>query len=86
MGALTCQHLVMPLPQDALPWEPYLTDEEVQRAEGYYGTGARLRRVAAKLLAGEPIQVRTAATSPAWAPSSKHELGLPASSCESRLP
>lgn len=44
--------------QDSLPWEALLTDEEVQRAEGYYGTGARMRRVAAKLLAGEPIQVR----------------------------
>lgn len=42
-----------------LPWEPLLTDEEVQRGEGYYGTGRRLRRVASKLLAGEPIQVRS---------------------------
>ncbi|EFN59203.1 hypothetical protein CHLNCDRAFT_56786 [Chlorella variabilis] len=49
----------LPNMRDQLPWEPYLTDEEVQRAEGYYGTAARLRRVAAKLLAGEPIQVFT---------------------------
>ncbi len=41
-----------------MPWEPLLTDEEVQRAEGYYGTGRRIRKVAAKLLAGQPIQVR----------------------------
>lgn len=44
-----------------MPWEPLLTDEEVQRAEGYYGTGRRIRRVAAKLLAGQPIQVRAGA-------------------------
>ena len=41
-----------------MPWQPLLTDEEVQRAEGYYGTGRRIRKVAAKLLAGQPIQVR----------------------------
>ena len=40
-----------------LPWEPLLTNEEVQTAQGYYGSGARLRRVAAKLLAGQPITV-----------------------------
>lgn len=45
--------------QLGLPWEPLLTDEEVQRAEAYYGTGARMRRVAAKLLAGQPVQVFT---------------------------
>lgn len=38
------------------PWPPVLTDEDVQRAAGYYGTGTRLRRVAAKLLAGLPIK------------------------------
>lgn len=47
-----------PSPQERLPWEPLLTDEEVQRAEAYYGTGRRMRQVAAKLLAGQPIQVR----------------------------
>lgn len=59
-GALRASHLpelCRRRAQDQLPWEPYLTDEEVQRAEGYYGTGQRLRRVAAKLLAGKPIQV-----------------------------
>lgn len=40
-----------------MPWDALLTDEEVQRAEAYYGSGRRIRRVAAKLLAGEPIQV-----------------------------
>lgn len=40
-----------------MPWQALLTDEEVQRAEAYYGTGRRIRKVAAKLLAGEPIQV-----------------------------
>ena len=46
-----------PTPQDRLPWEPMLTAEEVQRALGYYGSGSSMRRVAAKLLAGQPIKV-----------------------------
>lgn len=48
-----------------MPWEPLLTDEEVQRAEGYYGTGRRIRNVASKLMAGQPIQVWARAG--AWA-------------------
>lgn len=40
-----------------LPWRPLLTAEEVQRALGYYGSGAALRRVAAKLLGGQPVTV-----------------------------
>ncbi|KAL4443942.1 hypothetical protein ABPG75_011679, partial [Micractinium tetrahymenae] len=43
----------------APPWKPVLADEDVARAAGYYGTGARLRRVAAKLLAGLPIKAYT---------------------------
>ena len=43
--------------QERLPWEPLLTAEEVQRALGYYGSGHSMRRVAAKLLAGQPIKV-----------------------------
>lgn len=54
-----------------MPWEPLLTDEEVQRAEGYYGTGRRIRRVAAKLLAGQPIQVRAGG----WAGPAGEEQG-----------
>jgi lysophospholipase L1-like esterase len=45
--------------RERLPWEPLLTDEEVQRAQGYYGSGHSMRRVAAKLLAGQPIKVAT---------------------------
>ena len=33
-----------------------MTDEEVQRSLGYYGSGHSMRRVAAKLLAGQPIK------------------------------
>lgn len=40
-----------------VPWEPLLAREEVLRGMGYYGSGARLRKVAAKLLAGQPIKV-----------------------------
>ena len=43
--------------QAALPWEPLLTQDDLQRGIGYYGSGARIRRVAAKLLAGKPIKV-----------------------------
>ena len=43
------------LPQ--LPWPPLLTEEEVQRGTTYYGSGNRLRRVAKKLLAAQPIKV-----------------------------
>ncbi|KAL4423591.1 hypothetical protein ABPG77_004631 [Micractinium sp. CCAP 211/92] len=51
--------LTLPELRDRMPWQALLTDEEVQRAEAYYGTGRRIRKVAAKLLAGEPIQVYT---------------------------
>ncbi len=46
--------------QERLPWEPLLTDEEVQRAQGYYGSGNSMRRAAAKLLAGQPIKASSA--------------------------
>jgi palmitoyltransferase len=42
-----------------LPWAPILTPEEVQQGTTFYGGGARLRRVAAKLLAGQPVKVVT---------------------------
>ncbi|PRW60976.1 hypothetical protein C2E21_0414 [Chlorella sorokiniana] len=42
-----------------VPWEPLLTREELLRGLSYYGTGARLQAVAAKLLAGQPIKVYT---------------------------
>ena len=36
-----------------------LTNKDVQRGLSYYGSGDRLRRVAAKLLAGQPIKAYT---------------------------
>lgn len=42
-----------------LPWESLLTAGEVQRGISYYGGGARLRRVAQKLLDRKPIKVFT---------------------------
>jgi hypothetical protein len=45
--------------RELLPWAPLLTDEDVQRAQGYYGSGTAMRKVASKLLTGEPIQVYT---------------------------
>lgn len=43
-----------------VPWGPLLTSSEAARGMAYYGSGDRLRRVAAKLLAGKPIKVRSA--------------------------
>ena len=40
-----------------VPWPPLLTEEEVQRGCTYYGSGYRLRRVAKKLWAGQPIKM-----------------------------
>lgn len=48
-----CAHPQALLP---LPWPAMLTDEDVGRAATYFGTGSRLRRVAAKLFAGQPIK------------------------------
>ena len=42
-----------------LPWAPILTPEEVQQGTTFYGGGARLRRMAAKLRAGRPVKVVT---------------------------
>ncbi|PSC68724.1 hypothetical protein C2E20_7768 [Micractinium conductrix] len=53
---------VVPVDPQALlapPWPTVLTAEEVARAEGYYGTGRRLRHLAAKLLGGRPIKAYT---------------------------
>ena len=52
--------------QERLPWEPLLTDEEVQRAQGYYGSGSAMRRAAAKLLAGQPIKVTQVPLGAGW--------------------
>lgn len=41
-----------------LPWQPALTRQEAERGLSYFGSGKRLRAVAAKLLAGQPIKVR----------------------------
>jgi hypothetical protein len=49
--------VLMQKPSLRLPWPPLLTEEEVQRGTTYYGSGARLRLVAEKLLAGQPIKV-----------------------------
>lgn len=42
-----------------LPWEPLLSEEELQRGLTYYGSGARLQAVAQKLLEGKPIKAVT---------------------------
>lgn len=42
-----------------LPWAPLLTDDERARGITHYGSGARMRRVAAKLLRGQPIKAFT---------------------------
>lgn len=42
-----------------LPWVPLLSEEERLRGMSYYGGGARLRAVAAKLAAGQHIKAVT---------------------------
>ncbi|KAL4440672.1 hypothetical protein ABPG77_000381 [Micractinium sp. CCAP 211/92] len=41
------------------PWRPLLRSEELQRGLAFYGSGARIQRVASKLLAGHPIKAFT---------------------------
>lgn len=41
------------------PWQPLLRPAELQRGLAFYGSGARIQRVAARLLAGEPIKAFT---------------------------
>ena len=45
-----------PLP---LPWQPLLTPAQLKRGLSFYGSGGRIERVAARLLAGEPITAVT---------------------------
>lgn len=40
-------------------WAAVLTEEEAQRGLAYQGSGNSVRRVAGKLLRGEPVQVFT---------------------------
>ena len=39
-----------------LPWDPALSREELRRGQMYFGSGARLHKLAHKLLAGQPIK------------------------------
>ena len=65
-----------------LPWTPLLAEQDVQRSLTYYGTGARLHAVVAKLMAGQPIKVRLrAARRMARMPAARvHRPGVPADS------
>ena len=50
-------------------WPPLLTEHEARRGIAYFGSGDRLRRVAQKLLAGQPIvaaAVGGSVTAGAW--------------------
>ena len=42
-----------------LPWKPLLTAAQLRRGLSFYGSGARIERVAARLLAGQPITAVT---------------------------
>ena len=52
-----------------MPWHPLLTREELLRGLAYFGSGARLHRLARKLLAGKPIKA-----SRAWAGQAAHNI------------
>jgi hypothetical protein len=45
------------LPEHRLPWRPWLSQVEARRGVAYPGSGQALRRLAAKLLAGQPISI-----------------------------
>lgn len=40
-----------------LPWRPWLTQAEARRGVTYSGSGAAMRRLAGKLLAGQPVSI-----------------------------
>lgn len=40
-----------------LPWRAWLRQAEARRGVTYYGSGAALRRLAAKLLTGQPVSI-----------------------------
>lgn len=42
-----------------LPWRPMLSEAEARRGVAYAGSGAPLRRLAAKLLAGQAVKIVT---------------------------
>lgn len=42
-----------------VPWQPVLSHRQLRRGLTYYGSGDRLRQVAAKLLAGQPLMAVT---------------------------
>ncbi|KAI3428291.1 hypothetical protein D9Q98_006670 [Chlorella vulgaris] len=46
-------------PPPPLPWAPVLTRAQLRRGLSFYGSGERIERVAAKLMAGEPITIVT---------------------------
>lgn len=48
-------HALQP-PQLNTTWAPLLTPEELQRGITYFGSGARLRRLARLLLDGQPVK------------------------------
>lgn len=56
-------------PRLEMPWHPLLTREELLRGLAYFGSGARLHRLARKLLAGKPIKA-----SRAWAGQAAHNI------------
>lgn len=60
-GPATPHRCARPLPsqqrQLGLPWKPLLSRAELRRGLAYYGSGARLQALVAKLLAGQPVKV-----------------------------
>ncbi|PSC71318.1 hypothetical protein C2E20_5316 [Micractinium conductrix] len=62
-----------------MPWQPLLSASEVLRGLSYYGSGERMRALAAKLQAGEPIKAFTLGGSVTKGQgAAKPELGYPA--------
>ncbi|KAI7842255.1 hypothetical protein COHA_003896 [Chlorella ohadii] len=49
-----------------LPWAPVLSAAQLKRGLSFYGTGQRLERLVAKLMAGQPITAVTIGGSVTW--------------------
>ncbi|PRW60464.1 expressed protein isoform A [Chlorella sorokiniana] len=57
-----------PAPADPapLPWAPVLSSDQLKRGLSFYGTGRRMERLVAKLMAGQPVTAVTIGGSVTW--------------------
>lgn len=56
----------LPPPPLPLPWPAVLRERQLKRGMGFYGSGARVERLVARLQAGQPIVAATLGGSVSW--------------------